>query len=103
MQRVSTYQDFSEIVSNERVALVYFTASWCGPCSSFHPVVEKLSTSFEKLLKLVKVDVEDVPQAAGAYEIRSIPTLMLLRNGQVLGATVGAQSYEKVSNWLMGH
>ena len=103
MKVVTHDQEYKQEIEQHQWLLVYFTASWCGPCSSFSPVMEKVSVAFESILKSIKVDVEDIPEVAGAMEIRSVPSLLLLKNGKPVEGTVGAQSFEQVSNWLMRH
>lgn len=103
MKVVTNHHDFKQEVEQHQWLLVYFTASWCGPCSSFSPVMDKASAAFESILKSIKVDVEDVPEAAGALDIRSVPSLLLFKQGKPVEGIVGAKSFEQVSNWLMGH
>lgn len=103
MKVVTSHQDYKQEVEQHRWLLVYFTASWCGPCSSFSPVMDKVSGAFESILTSIKVDVEDVPEAAGEMEIRSVPSLLLFEHGKPVEGIVGAQSFEKVSDWLMSH
>lgn len=103
MKVVSNSKDYRYEVKQHKWLLVYFTASWCKPCSSFSPVMEKVTEAFESILKSIKVDVEDIPEVAGEMQIRSVPSLLLLNNGKPVEGIVGNQSYEQVSKWLMGH
>ncbi len=103
MKQIDNYPEFEVEVAQHKKVLVYFTASWCGPCSSFSPVMDKASGAFGNIVKTIKVDVDQVPEAAGTFGVRSVPTLILLENGVPVEGQVGAQSFEQVSNWLMPH
>ena len=67
-------------------------APWCGPCRMVAPVLDKLSQRYAGAIKVVKVNVDDNPKAAARYNARSIPLLLLIRNGQVVDKIVGAQA-----------
>ena len=63
--------------------LVDFWAEWCGPCKTLGPILEKLAAEYNGAFRLAKVDVEAEQQLAGAFQVRSIPTVMLVKDGQV--------------------
>jgi len=73
------------------LVLVDLWAPWCGPCRSVAPILERLAARYAGRLKVVKVNVDDNPRAAAQYDARSIPTLVLIRAGRVVGRVVGAQ------------
>jgi putative thioredoxin len=83
--------------------LVDFWAPWCGPCKSLGPVLEKLETEYAGRFKLVKIDSDQEQQIAGMFGIRSIPTCVLLMNGQPVDGFMGAQPEGQVRAFLDKH
>ncbi|GAA1339601.1 thioredoxin [Saccharothrix algeriensis] len=84
-----TTENFDEVVGGSDMVLVDFWAAWCAPCLRFAPVYEKSSQKHTDIV-FGKVDTEDQQQLAAAFQIRSIPTLMIVRDGVVLYAQPGA-------------
>lgn len=80
----------SEVAQASLPVLVDFWAEWCGPCRAIAPVLEELSGELAGKLKIVKVNVDEAPELAQQYNVRSIPTLLVIKNGQVAGQMVGA-------------
>ena len=81
------------------VVLVDFWASWCGPCRMLSPVVDALSEEM-KGLKFGSVNVDEQPELSEKYEVASIPTLLLFKNGKVIANRVGATSKENLREWI---
>ncbi len=87
-----TDQNFEkEIVQSQMPAIVDFWAEWCGPCRAVAPIIKDLATRYEGKLIIAKVDVDANPGTAGRYGIRSIPTVLAFKGGQVVGQLVGAR------------
>lgn len=83
--------DFDQAVAAPGVVLVDLWAPWCGPCRMVAPVLESLSKLYAGKLKVVKVNVDNCPVTAARYDARSIPTLLVMRKGEVVDRVVGAQ------------
>ena len=84
--------DNFEATVNEGVALVDFWAPWCGPCRMIAPVIEELAEEFEGKAAICKINTDEQQDLAQKFAIRSIPTLLLMKDGEVVETMVGAQS-----------
>ncbi|AXJ01596.1 thioredoxin [Cyclonatronum proteinivorum] len=86
-----TDSNFEELVLNaEHPVLVDFWAEWCGPCRRVGPLVDELSQEYEGKAVIGKVDVDSNPQVSMKYQIRSIPALLIFKNGEVVDQIIGA-------------
>lgn len=84
---------FSKAISSG-VVLVDFHADWCGPCRVLAPVLEKLASELGDKMQVIKVDVDHASKTASQFQIMSVPTLILFKNGQEITRIIGAQSLE---------
>jgi thioredoxin 2 len=83
--------DLSAALDTSALVLLDLWAPWCGPCRMVAPILEQLSQEYAGRIKVVKVNVDDNPRAASAYQAQSIPTLVLLDRGRVVERIIGAQ------------
>ncbi|NTW56008.1 MAG: thioredoxin [Chlorobiaceae bacterium] len=87
----ATDQNFeAEIIKADKVALVDFWAAWCGPCMMLGPTIEELAGDYEGKAIVAKLNVDENPQTAAKYGIRSIPSMLVFKNGEVVDQMVGA-------------
>lgn len=97
-----TDQNFSQETA-EGLVLVDFWAPWCGPCKMIAPVLEELDTELGEKVKIVKLNVDDNQETAGKYGVMSIPTLLLIKEGNVVDQVVGFQPKEALAELVNKH
>jgi len=98
-------QNFKDTIKNNEVVVVDFWAPWCGPCRMIAPIIEELAEEYkEKGVVIGKVNTDEAPEIAGEFGIRSIPTVIFFKNGEVVDTMIGAapkQMYiEKIESLL---
>lgn len=86
-------------IINEGTVLIDFWAEWCGPCRAMLPILKELSEQRPKI-NICKVNVDDLSELASEYGVRAIPTLVLLKDGVVVGSNSGMISLDKLNNFI---
>lgn len=92
--------DNFEATVNEGVSLVDFWAPWCGPCRMLAPVIDELAEEFDGKANICKVNTDEEQDLAVKYGVRSIPTIVFMKNGEVVDTLVGAQSKQALADKL---
>lgn len=92
-----------EVINCSKIVLVDFGAPWCGPCRMVAPVVNEVAHEYESTVKVVKINTDKNPTVAAEYGIRSIPTLMLFKNGTRVDTVIGAVPLSTLINTLNKH
>ncbi|MCG8326432.1 MAG: thioredoxin [Chitinophagales bacterium] len=90
-------------LDNGGVAVVDFWAEWCGPCRAITPIIEELSKEYNGKATIGKVNVDENPEVSMKYNIRSIPTILILKNGEVVEKQVGITTKQKLVDKIESH
>ena len=95
MEVTITKENFASLKTGNQPLVVDFWATWCGPCRMVAPIIDELANQYDGKIVVGKCDVEDNEELAAEYGIRNIPTIIFIKNGEVVDKIVGAQSKAK--------
>jgi thioredoxin 1 len=100
--KVDTANFRKEVLESAEPVVVDFWAEWCGPCKMIAPALEELAVQFEGKVKVVKLNIDENPELAAQFGVRSIPTLAMFKAGEVADIKVGAAPKTALQNWISG-
>ncbi|MBQ2886316.1 MAG: thioredoxin [Alphaproteobacteria bacterium] len=103
MIAINDSQFEQEVLKSSGLVLVDFWAEWCGPCRQLTPILEEVSKNMDGKVKVCKMNVDEAPNTASSFEIRSIPTMFLFKNGEKIDTKVGFNSQATIEEWLNSH
>ncbi|MDF1672770.1 MAG: thioredoxin [Vicingaceae bacterium] len=92
--------NFNELINSDTPVLVDFYATWCGPCKTMSPILDEVATKVQGKAKIIKVDVDKNQQAAAAYQVRGVPTLILFKNGKQIWKQSGVVPTNELVNLI---
>ena len=98
--KVSDQNFENEVLQASGPVVVDFWAEWCGPCKAMSPLVDQLASEMGEKVKVVKVNIDESPNAPTKYGVRGIPTFMVFRDGQVVDTRVGSMSKGQLNEWV---
>ena len=96
-------EKFSNIIMGEKPVLVDFYAHWCGPCKTMSPILESLKQEFGERIRIIKIDIDRNSQLCDSYSVRSVPTLILYKDGNIVWRTSGAQPLNELKKIISQH
>lgn len=94
---------FNEIIQSEKPVLIDFFATWCGPCQAMPPILKELKTKLGDKVSVLKIDVDKNKQLASKYGVRSVPTLMLFKKGELVWRESGVFSAKQLADIIIQH
>lgn len=93
--------NFDSIINEDRPVIVDFHALWCGPCKTQSPILKQVAEELVERVKVIKIDVDQNPTIASRYQIQSVPTLMIFKNGEIKHKQAGVHTKAQLMSILM--
>ena len=103
MSKIATNSTFAELINDDKLVIVDFWATWCGPCRMLSPLLDEVEAEMADKISVVKVNVDDANEIAMQYRIMSIPTLYFIKNGQIVDKSVGAMPKEQLVSKIISN
>ena len=92
--------NFNEIINSPKPVLIDFSAEWCGPCKMMGPILKEVAGAMGERVRIIKIDVDKNPAVAQKYQVMSVPTLMVFKNGQLLSRQSGVMQARPIIDML---
>ena len=103
MKNIKDAEFKAEVLDAKGLVLIDFWAEWCGPCRQLGPILEELSNEMGSKVKVVKMNVDESPNTASQFGIRSIPTMFLFKDGKQVDTKVGLSGKQSLVEWVNSH
>jgi len=99
MQTISD-KTFNTIINSDKLVLVDFWADWCRPCKQLSPILEEVSNDYSDKITIFKANIDENEETSEKYGIRSLPTLMIFKNNEMISSKIGSLSKSKIIEWI---
>ena len=99
-QSITDKEFEQEVIKSTTPVLIDFWAEWCGPCKMLSPIMDQLSEDLKNKIKIVKMNIDDSPEKPSSLGVRSIPTMMLFKDGKAIATKVGALPKNLIKDWI---
>ena len=103
MKQLTSANAIDDLLLQHEYTLLYFSASWCGPCKTISPIIEGVSSMMSDRFNAIKIDIDRASKIAADYGIRSVPTMMLVKNNEIISQQVGGLPPQPLMQWLEQH
>lgn len=102
MAKVINASDFeNEVIKSDKPVLADFFTTWCGPCKMLSPILDQVSDEIQDIAKIVKIDADQAKEMAAQYAIKSVPTMLFFKNGEVVDRAVGVLQKDEIKEKIM--